>query len=82
MVALANAQLVQDLRRLNLDVSRLNTELEAMNRTKTDFISIASHELRTPLSQVSGYSQMLAEELGPNRRSMATWKVCGKGPIA
>ena len=65
VVALANAQLVQDLRRLNLDVSRLNTELEAMNRTKTDFISIASHELRTPLSQVSGYSQMLAEELGP-----------------
>jgi signal transduction histidine kinase len=65
VVALANAQLVQDLRRLNLDVSRLNTELEAMNRTKTDFISIASHELRTPLSQVSGYSQMLAEEVGP-----------------
>lgn len=63
VAALKNAQMVQDLRRLNLDVGRLNTELESMNRTKTDFISIASHELRTPLSQVNGYSQMLAEEL-------------------
>jgi signal transduction histidine kinase len=66
VAALKNAQMVQDLRRLNLDVSRLNTELESMNRTKTDFISIASHELRTPLSQVNGYSQMLAEELDSN----------------
>ena len=64
VAALTNAQLVQDLRRLNLDVSQLNIELEAMNRTKTDFISIASHELRTPLSQVNGYSHILAEELG------------------
>jgi signal transduction histidine kinase len=64
VAALKNAQMVQDMRRLNLDISRLNTDLESMNRTKTDFISITSHELRTPLSQVNGYSQMLAEELG------------------
>jgi signal transduction histidine kinase len=57
--------MVQDMRRLNLDISQLNTELESMNRTKTDFISITSHELRTPLSQVNGYSEILAEELGP-----------------
>jgi signal transduction histidine kinase len=63
VVALRNAQMVQELRRLNLDISQLNTELESMNRTKTDFISITSHELRTPLSQVNGYAQMLAEEL-------------------
>ncbi len=66
VAALNNAKLVRDLQRLNLDVSQLNAELEAMNQAKTDFISIASHELRTPLSQVNGYSQMLAEELGPN----------------
>jgi signal transduction histidine kinase len=66
VAALKNAQMVQDMRRLNLDISQLNTELAAMNETKTDFISISSHELRTPLSQVNGYSQMLAEELGLN----------------
>jgi len=66
VAALKNAQMVQELRRLNLDISQLNTELESMNRTKNDFISISSHELRTPLSQVSGYSQMLAEELPPD----------------
>ncbi len=68
VAALKNAQMVQDMRRLNLDISQLNTELEAMNRTKTDFISITSHELRTPLSQVNGYTQMLAEELGSDAR--------------
>jgi signal transduction histidine kinase len=64
--ALKNAQMVGELRRLNLDISQLNTELEFMNQTKTDFISITSHELRTPLSQVTGYSHMLAEELDPD----------------
>jgi len=63
--ALKNAQMVGELRRLNLDISQLNTELEFMNQTKTDFISITSHELRTPLSQVTGYSHMLAEEMDP-----------------
>jgi signal transduction histidine kinase len=63
VVALKNAQMVQELRRLNLDIGQLNVELESMNRTKNDFISITSHELRTPLSQVNGYSHMLAEEL-------------------
>jgi signal transduction histidine kinase len=66
VAALNNAKLVRDLQRLNLDVSQLNAELEAMNQAKADFIGIASHELRTPLSQVNGYAQMLAEELGPN----------------
>jgi signal transduction histidine kinase len=66
VVALKNAQMVQELRRLNLDIGQLNIELESMNRTKTDFISITSHELRTPLSQVNGYSEMLAEELKPD----------------
>jgi signal transduction histidine kinase len=66
VVALKNAQMVQELRRLNLDIGHLNSELESMNQTKNDFISISSHELRTPLSQVSGYSQMLAEEVSPD----------------
>ena len=65
VAALKNAQMVHDMRQLNLDISRLNVELESMNQTKDDFITIASHELRTPLTQVHGYSEMLAESVEP-----------------
>jgi signal transduction histidine kinase len=73
--ALENARLLGDLRAVQVDLNRLSTELAETNRqlkrldrTKTDFITIASHELRTPLTQISGYSEILAqlksEELG------------------
>ena len=68
-IALENARLVEGLMRLNSDFRRANTaldqanrQLERLDRTKTDFISIASHELLTPLTVVSGYSQMLSED--------------------
>ncbi len=65
--ALQNARLVDDLRGVQDEIHRLNTELGETNRqlkrleqTKADFITIASHELRTPLSQIYGYSDILA----------------------
>ncbi len=65
--ALQNARLVNDLRGVQDEIHRLNTELGETNRqlkrleqTKADFITIASHELRTPLSQIYGYSDILA----------------------
>jgi signal transduction histidine kinase len=68
-VALENARLVEGLMRLNSDFRRANAaldqanrQLERLDRTKTDFISIASHELLTPLTVVSGYSQMLYDD--------------------
>jgi signal transduction histidine kinase len=81
VAALKNAQMVQELRRLNLDISKLNIELESMNQSKTDFISIASHELRTPLSQVNGYSEMLAEELGTDSPLSVFAKGLVKGAV-
>jgi signal transduction histidine kinase len=39
-----------------------HSKLERIDRTKSDFISIASHELRTPLTVLSGYSQMLMDD--------------------
>jgi signal transduction histidine kinase len=39
-----------------------HTKLERIDRTKSDFISIASHELRTPLTVLGGYSQMLLDD--------------------
>jgi signal transduction histidine kinase len=67
-VALQNARLVSDLKRLNADMTVLNDELTRTNRrlekldaAKTHFIQIASHELRTPLTQVRGYADIMAD---------------------
>jgi signal transduction histidine kinase len=46
--------------------SRLLDEAEAANQAKNEFIAVMSHELRTPLSAVTGYEELLADEiLGP-----------------
>lgn len=73
-VALENTHLVESLIRLNNEFRRAiaalnqaNRDLERLDRTKTDFISIASHELLTPLTVISGYSQMLMDD--PNLSS-------------
>ena len=76
--AVENARLVDDLRAVQSDLHHLNAELAETNRqlqrldqTKSDFVTIASHELRTPLSQIFGYSDVLAslegEELGDSQ---------------
>jgi signal transduction histidine kinase len=68
-VALQNARLVGSLVRINNEFRRAyssmqeaHAKLERIDRTKSDFISIASHELRTPLTVLSGYSQMLMDD--------------------
>lgn len=65
-VALRNARLVADLRKLNDEMQVLNRGLEAtrdqmekLDGVKTDFITIASHELRTPLAQIRGYADLV-----------------------
>ncbi len=72
-VALENARLVDNLVRLNQELrqayhslDRVNRDLERIDRTKSDFISIASHELRTPLTVMRGYTEMLIEDTSLN----------------
>jgi signal transduction histidine kinase len=75
-VALQNAKLVESLMRVNNDfrrayaameqsnrhLKRVNIQLEGLDRTKSEFISVASHELRTPLTVMRGYNEMLLED--------------------
>jgi signal transduction histidine kinase len=68
-VALENARLVENLRKLNNQIreaysflDKANHELASLETTKSNFISIASHELRTPLTVARGYAEMLLED--------------------
>ena len=78
-IALENARLVENLIQLNTelrqayrDLDKANRDLERLDQTKSDFISIASHELRTPLTTMIGYTEMLLEDeaMGENSRFM------------
>lgn len=50
----------------DLDLSRnqlqkANTRLQKLDKTKSEFLSIASHQLRTPISGIKGYLSMILE---------------------
>ncbi|MGC9521513.1 MAG: response regulator [Anaerolineae bacterium] len=72
-VAIRNARLYAEVRRLNEDLeakveARTNElatayhHLELLDRNKSDFITVVSHELRTPLTLISGFSRVLLED--------------------
>jgi len=46
----------------NYQLRQAINQLEKIDQTKTDFISVVSHELRTPLTLIRGYTEMLLEE--------------------
>jgi signal transduction histidine kinase len=45
------------------ELESVKTNLERLEKSKSDFISIAAHELKTPLTLIEGYSDMLQEAL-------------------
>ena len=40
---------------------RANTDLEKLDRTKTEFLSIVSHEFRTALTGIQGFSELIRD---------------------
>jgi len=51
------------MKQADTELRRLNQQLEATNRNKSDFLASMSHELRTPLNGILGASELLAQEL-------------------
>jgi signal transduction histidine kinase len=51
-VAVENAKLYEE-------VQRTLTQLQALDRMKSDFLNAISHELRTPLAPILGYTEIL-----------------------
>jgi signal transduction histidine kinase len=72
-MALRNAQLFDEVKRFSQELEqrvkertqeleRANLDLAKLDKTKSDFISIAAHELKTPLTLVQGYADILLKE--------------------
>jgi PAS domain S-box-containing protein len=43
------------------ELSKMNKELQSVDRMKSELLSNVSHELRTPLTSIKGYSDLLME---------------------
>src|SRR5690606_24921385 len=46
---------------LSKDLEKANQRLQKLDKTKSEFLSIASHQLRTPISGIKGYLSMMLE---------------------
>jgi signal transduction histidine kinase len=43
------------------ELSEIQTKLERLDRSKSNFISVAAHELKTPLTLIEGYTTMMRD---------------------
>ncbi len=68
-----NRQLEEKVQERTHELREAYARLERLDKTKTDFITIASHELRTPLTILNVHNQILLQDEGI-RQNSDYWK--------
>jgi GAF domain-containing protein/anti-sigma regulatory factor (Ser/Thr protein kinase) len=72
-VALANAQLYQRLEKQAAELSQAYSELQEIDRLRSQLVQNVGHELRTPLGLIKGYVELLIEgdlgEISPSQQA-------------
>ena len=56
-----NRRLQHEITKATSELQQKNEQLEMLDKTKDEFLSMASHQLRTPLTSVKGYISMVLE---------------------
>lgn len=54
-------------------LKQVQSTLEKLDRSKSDFIAVAAHELKTPLTLIEGYAAMLRD--GGESRKMSSFEI-------
>ncbi len=57
---------IQDIterKRIEAEIVQKNKELSRVNQLKSNFLNVTSHELRTPMTAISGYLQMIKNNI-------------------
>lgn len=53
------------------ELDSIQQKLEQLDKTKSNFISVAAHELKTPLTLIEGYTSMMSDMLSQENKSAA-----------
>ncbi len=59
--AARESQQRKQIESLASNLEKANTRLKALDKQKSEFVSIASHQLRSPLTSIRGYASLLLE---------------------
>lgn len=51
----------------------LRGQLDRLNRSKANFVSVAAHELKTPLTILEGYTNMMRQEIADEKTRLHTY---------
>jgi signal transduction histidine kinase len=61
------------------ELNQARIVVERLEKSKSDFISVAAHELKTPLTLIDGYASMLNEALNVDEGRKKQVEICLKG---